>query len=156
MNWDDYFFKLINIVASKSKDRSVKIGCVVIEPAPGYGVKSTGYNGFPIGVNDNIDARHERPIKYLYTSHAEENAICNAARMGISLAGCVLYVQTYPCPNCARMIIQSGIKEVVIQKDFQNILFGMEGKINRETIIGKDSDMVMEMFNEAKVSLRIV
>ena len=76
MNWDQYFFDIVNVVKEKSKDRSTKVGAIIV--GPDQGVRSTGFNGFPRGVNDNVDARHERPAKYLYTEHAERNAIYNA------------------------------------------------------------------------------
>ena len=82
-SWDEYFLTLCDAVALKSKDRSTKLGCVIV--GVGHEVRSTGYNGFPRGVNDNVDARHQRPEKYKWTEHAERNAIYNAARCGVSV-----------------------------------------------------------------------
>ena len=118
MNWDEYFFKMVDLVASKSKDKSTKVGAVIV--GPDHRVVATGYNGFPMGVNDImgckscvdlnlIDKRYERPEKYYWTEHAERNAIYSAACNGIALGGCTMYTQSAPCADCARAIIQSGI-----------------------------------------------
>ena len=98
-------------ISSWSKDQSTQVGCVVVGSA--NQVLSLGYNGFPRGVNDTLDDRHERPLKYKWTEHAERNAVYNAARTGTSLNGSTLYVPFFPCADCARAIIQSGIKQVV-------------------------------------------
>ena len=97
-------------VSRKSKDRSTKVGCVIVNDRHTDLVR--GWNGFPRGINDNIEARHERPQKYLWTEHAERNAIYNAAAEGISIKSCTLYSTLFPCCDCARAIIQSGIKRV--------------------------------------------
>ena len=103
----------------RSKDGSTKVGAVVIDDD--FNVRVSGYNGMPRGVNDNIDARHDRPIKYLYFSHAEENCIAQAARVGVSLKGCTLLVTSlFPCTTCSRLIIQSGIKRVLAPSKAEN------------------------------------
>ena len=97
---------------SKSKDTSTKVGAVVIDND--YNVRISGYNGMPRGIDDDVPARHERPNKYLWFSHAEENCVAQAARVGVSLKGCTLLVTSlFPCTTCARLIIQSGIRRVV-------------------------------------------
>ncbi len=111
MTWDSYFMDMAALVASRSKDRSTKVGCVIV--GPDNEIRSTGYNGFPRYVNDDVDERHERPAKYLWTEHAERNAIYNAARMGTPLKGCKIYLSWFPCMDCARAIVQSGISEVL-------------------------------------------
>jgi dCMP deaminase len=107
LNWDTYFFKIAELVASKSKDPSTKVGCVIV--GPDRSVRITGYNGPPPGVLD-LPERFERPAKYLFTSHAECSAISLAARNGVALNGCGLYVTHFPCNECAKMIIASGIR----------------------------------------------
>ena len=99
-------------IASWSKDRSRKVGCVVVGPH-GQEVRATGFNGFPRGVKDDVEERHQRPAKYDWTEHAERNAIYNAARVGTAVENCTLYVTLFPCAGCARAIIQSGIGRVV-------------------------------------------
>lgn len=115
MNWDKYFLELAGKVAEPSKDRSTKLGCVIVGES--NEILSTGYNGFPRGVNDDIDERHDRPLKYKWTEHAERNAIYNAARSGIRLKNSRIYVPWFPCADCARAIIQSGITEVICYSD---------------------------------------
>lgn len=115
-NWINYFFDICDVIAKKSKDTSTKVGAVITNT--GNSIISTGYNGFPIGVDDSIKERYERPQKYMWTAHAEENAICFAARNGVSLNGAVLYVnRLIPCARCTRLIIQSGIKKIYAKID---------------------------------------
>lgn len=113
MRFHDLFLSMAQLVSKKSKDRSTKVGAVIV--GEDNEVLSVGYNGFPRGVNDDIDHRHGRPQKYEFTEHAERNAIYNAARQGIRLKGSTMYLnwEPFPCPDCARAVIQSGIKKVV-------------------------------------------
>lgn len=101
---------LAKLVAEPSKD-STKVGAVLSTPE-GANIL-TGYNGPPMGVTDSPD-RFERPRKYLFASHAEQNIIAFAARNGIRTAGCTLTVTHHPCSACARSIIQAGIVCVVV------------------------------------------
>lgn len=111
MNWNEYFMTMAGVVASKSKDLSSKVGCVIV--GPDHEVRSMGYNGLPRGVLDD-PSRMERPQKYLWTSHAEENAVAQAARVGTALKGCTAYISHYPCSRCSRSMIQAGIACVVV------------------------------------------
>ena len=105
-SWHDYFMEMADVVASRSKDPTTKVGCVIV--SDDKVVVSTGYNGIPAGVDDKPE-RMERPAKYLWTSHAEENAVAQAARVGSRLRGGSAYVTHMPCSRCARMLIQAGI-----------------------------------------------
>ena len=112
--WDEYFMGLARDVASRSKDRSTRVGAVIV--GPDREIRSTGYNGFARGVDDEPNERHERDIKLLITPHAEMNAICNASMAGIATKGCKIYVTPlFPCSVCASLIINAGIKEVVVE-----------------------------------------
>ena len=112
VTWHKYFIEMADFVAAKSKDKSTKCGAVIV--GPDNEVRSMGYNGFPRGVNDDIGERHNRPEKYLFTAHAEQNAIHNAARVGIPLKGCTIYLQFgSPCSDCVRAIIQAGIIRII-------------------------------------------
>jgi len=115
MNWSEYFFALIKIIREKSKDKSTKVGSIIV--GPDNEIRSTGYNSFPRGINDDVLERHERPNKYLWFEHAERNAIYNAARVGTPLKGCTMYLFHLPCPDCARAIIQSGITKIIVSKE---------------------------------------
>lgn len=109
--WNMRFMEIAKLIATWSKDDSTKVGCVVV--GPDKEIRSTGYNGFPRGVDDTIQTRKIRPTKYKFTEHAERNAIFNAVLYGASFKDCVMYVTFPPCVDCARGIIQSGIREVI-------------------------------------------
>ena len=110
MTWDEYLMGFAHHAAAKSKDQT-RVGCAIV--GPGREIRMTGFNGPPRGVADD-PARRERPAKYLWTSHAEENAIAFAARQGIETIGCTAYVTHHPCARCARTLIQAGIACVVV------------------------------------------
>lgn len=145
--WDQFFILLAQTIANKSKDRSTKVGAVIV--GPDNEVRSIGYNGFPRGVDDNIDARHERPLKYLWTEHAERNAIFNAVRAGICTKGCKLYLnwEPFPCTDCTRAIIQSGITQII----GPNIKFN---STNPDWI--KNFEISKQMLEEAKIEFKII
>lgn len=115
MDWDQYFMSFAYLAAMKSKDRGAKVGAIIVDPE--HEVVATGYNGFPRGFNDDIEERHEKPLKFNYTIHAEPNAIISAARRGLSTKGCRMYITWCPCDKCAVVIVQSGIKEVIFHKE---------------------------------------
>lgn len=105
------YLAIATSVAQLSKDSSTKVGALIIG-ATGE-VRSLGYNGAPRGCAADEDYRGTtRPEKYFWFSHAELNAITNAARVGTPLGDSVLVVTHAPCMDCARAIVQSGIKEV--------------------------------------------
>ena len=106
------FLALAEYVGGWSKDRSTQVGAVIVDPKNKVAL-STGWNGFPRGCSDAVEARHARPAKYRWTEHAERNAIYNAARIGVGLEGATLYSSLHPCMDCARAIVQSGIERVV-------------------------------------------
>lgn len=132
-NWDLRFMQLADHIAQWSKDRSTKVGAViVIDKNP----VSVGYNGFPRGCDDDLNERHERPIKYYWVLHAEENAIINAARHGQKTMGADMYVNWFPCAKCAGMIVNAGIKRIFCDKepDFSNSQFGVGFKLALEKL----------------------
>ena len=86
--WDAYYLNLCTAVAQLSKDQSTQLGCVIAGPA--HEIRSTGYNSFPRGINDDVPERQYRPVKYLFMEHAERNAIFNAARVGIPTTGALV------------------------------------------------------------------
>lgn len=141
MQWNEYFLRVANLVAQKSKDRHKKIGAVIV--GEGHEIRSTGFNGFPRGVDDDVDARHERPAKYAWTEHAERNAIYNAARNGTHTNGTTLYLSCwYPCADCARAVIQAGIARIVCSRSWKN-------KLNSRWT--ESCNIGMEMLHEAGV-----
>lgn len=145
--WDGRWLELSTLIATWSKDRSTGVGCVIV--GGNQRVVSLGWNGFPRRINDNVEQRHERPEKYLWTHHAEQNAICNAAAIGHMTHGCTMYVSCHPCAACTRELIQSGIKRLVtIHPDRESEEF--KNRWGRELSVSK------EMLNEAHVSVLYV
>lgn len=132
-SWDRKFMRLALHVADWSKDRSTKVGCVVVGPR--NEVRSMGYNGFPRTVSDEIEKRHSRPEKYRWTEHAERNAIYNAVLSGTSLVGCRMYLPWYPCVDCARAIVQCGFEELIaVEPDWTDERWGGDFAIAREML----------------------
>lgn len=105
------FLELAKLVATWSKDPSTKVGAIVVDDQ--RRVVGLGYNGFPRRVADTDARLDNRPVKYAYMVHAESNALMNAART----QGCTLYVTFPPCNECAKQIIQLGIRRVVYWLD---------------------------------------
>ena len=143
VNWDDYFMSMAYLVAMKSKDESTHIGAVVV--GPNNEIKSTDYNSFVRGLNDNIKARQEKPEKYYWFEHAERNAIYNATLIGTSLKGCRVYTNGIPCMDCARAIVQAGITEVIMDKKWNE---------NNPDIWKKHAGRSIAMFKEVGVRVR--
>lgn len=109
MKWHKRFLSLASHIAQWSKDPRTKVGCVAVNDA--RVVLETGYNGLPRGVAD-FPARMLPPYKYTYTAHAEENMVAHAARA--KLEGATVYVTHLCCNACARMLINAGVKRVVV------------------------------------------
>ncbi|MCR5344744.1 MAG: dCMP deaminase family protein [Lachnospiraceae bacterium] len=117
ISWDEYFMGVALLSGMRSKDPNTQVGaCIVSEDNK---ILSMGYNGFPIGCSDDDFPwnREGDPLenKYFYTTHSELNAILNYR--GGSLEGAKLYVTLFPCNECAKAIIQSGIKTVIYDSD---------------------------------------
>lgn len=111
--WDLRYLQLAKEVSSWSKDPSRKIGAIAVG-TKGQ-VLSQGYNGFPRGIEDRVSYYEDRETKYKYVVHAEMNVIFNATYNGVSLDGATLYVTGLPvCSDCAKGIIQVGIRRVVM------------------------------------------
>lgn len=106
------YFDIVDATARLSKDSSTQVGAIILGQS--FEVRSLGYNGAPRGCSADEDERgQQRPEKYFWFSHAELNAITNAARVGTPLAGCALLVTHPPCMDCARAIVQAGIVDVL-------------------------------------------
>ena len=112
--WARRFMQLCDHIATWSEDRDFKVGCVIVDPM-GHEVRTIGYNGLPRGVEANDEERFNRSSgeKFFWFEHAERNALYNAVRTGVSLVGCTAYVNRFPCADCGRALIQSGIARVV-------------------------------------------
>ena len=117
ITWDEYFMGIALLSAQRSKDNNTQVGACIVNNE--NKILSLGYNGMPVGCDDDFMpwGRDGKPIdtKYMYVCHAEMNAILNCP-MG-AVCGAKVYVTLFPCNECAKAIIQSGIKEVVYISD---------------------------------------
>ena len=115
ISWDEYFMGIAFLSAMRSKDPNSQVGCCIVSNT--NRILSVGYNGFPNGMPDSEFPwnRDGEDNKYLYVAHSELNAILNYR--GGSLEGAKLYVTLFPCNECAKAIIQAGIKECVYADD---------------------------------------
>lgn len=151
-NWDETFMTMAYLMAMRSSDQSTRVGAVVVNSS--NVVLAMGYNGWCRNTSSwsATDPRHERPLKYLYTEHAERNAIYNSARQGTSLENCTIYVTIMPCMDCARAIVQVGITKVIVHKDGQdayNAAYGFDE--HRWT---EDHKHAIQLFDDADVELK--
>lgn len=144
ISWDEYFMGIAMLSAKRSKDPNTQVGaCIVDKDSKIVGI---GYNGFPIGCSDDNlpwsrDAENSNETKYPYVVHAEANAILNSTK---DLHGARIYIDLFPCNECAKLIIQSGIKEVVFlsdkYKDTDSVkasrkMFNLSGVKERQLIV---------------------
>ena len=117
ISWDEYFMGVAMLSGMRSKDPNTQVGACIV--SPDHKILSMGYNGLPIGCSDDDFpwGREGDPLenKYFYTTHSELNAILNYR--GGSLEGATIYVTLFPCNECAKAIIQSGIKRIVYDSD---------------------------------------
>jgi dCMP deaminase len=145
MNKELKYMGVADAIAKFSKDQSTQVGAVIIGPT--QEVRSMGYNGAPRGCSADEDGRGEqRPEKYFWFSHAELNAITNAARVGTPLAGSTIVVTHFPCMDCARAIVQAGIVRVVVREPEQAFCDRWEEHISR----------ALRLFDECEVEVTYV
>ena len=117
ISWDEYFMGIAQLSGMRSKDPHTQVGACIVSSS--HKILSVGYNGFPIGCSDDAfpweREGDELLTKYPYVTHGEMNAILNYR--GGSLEGTILYVSLFPCNECAKAIIQAGIKKIVYDSD---------------------------------------
>ena len=122
ISWDEYFMGIALLSAMRSKDPNTKVGACIVDSDKK--VVSIGYNGMPSGCDESQLSWNKGEgldSKYLYVCHAEFNAILNTRQGTSALKGCTLYVSLFPCNECTKAIIQTGIKEVVyISNKYEN------------------------------------
>lgn len=131
--------------AGRSKDRSTKVGAVAIDD--NFVIKGSGYNGFPRGVNDDHEARHQRPAKYRWTVHAEMNVVAQAARPTLE-GTTIILTSLHPCATCAGLLIQAGVKRIVTRRT-EEIKRIESGRIDWDD----EAAIAMEMLAEAGVEV---
>lgn len=150
ISWDEYFMSVAALSSMRSKDPNTQVGACIVNSD--HKIVGTGYNGFPIGCSDESLPwdRTGDPLdtKYPYVCHAELNAILNS--ISRDLRGCTLYVVLFPCNECAKAIIQSGIKEVVYREDkypdsdsvrASKIMLAQAGVKTRQMVLGKNLEI---------------
>lgn len=114
LSWDEYFASIAFLTASRSSCKRLQVGCVIVCENR---IVATGYNGHISGAPHISIVKHEHEQA---TIHAEQNAIADAARRGIKLENCVAYTTHYPCINCFKLLVQSGIKTIKYQTNYNN------------------------------------
>lgn len=115
MDWNEYFFRLMYLVSSKSPDPRTKIGAILIRDKS---MISSGFNGFPMGVQDLPQRYENRQEKIKFICHAEMNSILIAARFGISTKDSKLITNGIPCQDCCKAVLQGGINEIIVHKQW--------------------------------------
>lgn len=143
ISWDEYFMMVAKVSALRSKDPNTQVGACIVNNDKK--IVSCGYNGAPIGFNDdNMPWDRDGDFintKYAYVCHAELNAILNS---NADLRGTTIYVDLFPCNECAKAIIQAGIKKVIYQNDKYN---GTEGNIVAKRLFD-ECNITYEQFKE--------
>ncbi len=117
-SWDTYFMATALLIASRSNCERLRVGCVIVSSGVQKNrIIAAGYNGFLPGAPHSSRVRdgHEQA-----TVHAEQNAICDAARRGVSLEGATAYITHFPCINCAKIISAAGIRSIKYHSDYRN------------------------------------
>lgn len=132
--WYDFFHNMATLCANMSKDPNTKVGAIIV--APNLNIIATGFNGLPRGVRD-LPERMQRPAKYLWTVHAEANAIAAAARTNTSLEGATLYCTHSPCAQCAALIVQVGIVCVAVNETSEANMLTEEQRATAATILSE-------------------
>ena len=114
LNWDEYFAKIVSVTAERSSCHRLHVGCLLVK---NNRIISQGYNGHLPGCKHESIVRnnHEQA-----TVHAEQNAICDCAKRGVSCEGATAYVTHYPCIICCRLLLASGIKKIRYLEDYKN------------------------------------
>ncbi|MCH5191285.1 MAG: dCMP deaminase family protein [Oscillospiraceae bacterium] len=155
ITWDEYFMGIALLSSYRSKDPSTQVGACIVDS--NNKIMSVGYNGFPIGCDDDSfpwdrSADSDYDTKYPYVCHAELNAILNSG--GRNLQGCKIYVALFPCNECAKAIIQSGIKEVIYISDKYADSVGVRASKRMMDAAGVQYKKITLKHDELKISFR--
>lgn len=152
ISWDEYFMGIAHLSSKRSKDPNTQVGACVVDQD--NKIVTVGYNGMPRGVKDSeVPWAREggfKETKYAYVVHAELNAILNTPR---SLKGCALYVSLFPCNECAKAIIQSGIKKIVYESDKYD---GTDGNVVSKKMLKLAGIELVKLDYEVKVDLTTI
>lgn len=154
IKWDEYFMALAILASYRSKDPNTQVGCCIVDND--NRILSLGYNGFPIGCSDDEfpwdrEGKCAYDTKYNYVCHAEMNAILNYK--GNSLKGSKLYVNQFPCNECAKAIIQSGIKQIIYSDDKYANTDGVRSSKRMFDAVGIKYKKFKQLNKEIKIKL---
>jgi len=142
--WDKRFMDMAKMAATWSKDKGTGVGAVIVDDEKK--IVSVGYNGFPRGINDDVECRHDSPEKHHWTIHAERSAILEA---DIPLKGMTLYCTFFTCSICAQEIVQKGLRRVVApEPDWDHPRYGESQRIAMEMY--KEKGIEVTFYNEQK------
>jgi dCMP deaminase len=147
-SWDELFFNLAEKYRDKSKDPSSQFAAIAVDD--GNIPVAFGFNGFPKKVHDTPERYNDREVKYRFVVHAEANMVALASKSGKSIDNCRLYIDTYPCSTCCGILLQAGIKEIVLNGDsakHKDMAFQERWKA--------DIDVTKIMCEEAGVKIRV-
>ena len=155
ISWDEYFMGVALLAAMRSKDPSTQVGACIVDKD--NRILSTGYNGFPSGCSDD-EFPWERDggfcdTKYPFVVHAELNAILNAR--GKNLTGAKIYVALFPCNECAKAIIQSGIKEIIYLSDKYAETDGVKASKRMLNAAGVKFTQIFPETSEITINLKV-
>lgn len=114
LDWNEYFMSLALLISSRSPSKRLKVGSVIVKDNR---VISSGYNGFPSGAPHESIMRDGHEIN---TIHSEQNSISDSAKRGVAIQEATIYITHFPCINCVKYIISSGIKQIVYLDDYRN------------------------------------
>ena len=129
LDWKEYFMSLALLISSRSPSKRLKVGSVIVKDNR---VISCGYNGFPSGAPHDSIIRDGHEIN---TIHSEQNSISDSAKRGVAIQNTTIYITHFPCINCAKYIISSGIVEVIYLDDYRN------------------DEIVLELFKQANIKI---
>ena len=153
--WDDYFMSVALLSGKRSKDPNTQVGACIVNK--NNVIESIGYNGLPKGCSDDEFPWEKEGemlnTKYPFVVHAELNAILNAK--GKDLSGCKIYVALFPCNECAKAIIQSGISEVVYLSDKYSNTDSVKASKMMFTCAGVELRQLVPSYKEINLSLNI-
>ena len=150
ISWEEYFMGLAHLSALRSKDPNTQVGACIVDSE--NKVVSIGYNGMPRGCDDRKFPWERQgsflETKYAFVVHAELNAILNSPR---SVAGCTIYVSLFPCNECAKAIIQSGIRKIVYESDKYD---GTEGNIASKKMLNEAGVELVQLPYSVQIDLK--
>ena len=143
-SWDEFFMRHVYLSALKSKDPRTRIGSILVRDKH---IISSGYNGFGHGVIDSAERYNDKETKYSFICHAEFNSVLQCAKLGISSLNTTLYTPGFPCAECCKALIQGGISEVVLHKQWPNLIYSDKWV--------KSFEISKQMANEAGIKVRV-